>query len=105
MSSAFQLISRLTLYPAYHPEHQNLCQAEEEIAEHLNSSAARTQDFVHDFVNLSEMPTVEPLQEAHHPLVIDPENMAEFQFVKEHNGFPHKARVNEELERVFCWHR
>ena len=30
--------------------------------------------------------------------MIDPENMVGFQFVKEHNGFPHKVKVIEELE-------
>ena len=47
---------------------------------------------------MPELPIVDPLQKAHHPIMIDPENMIGFQFVKEYNGFPHKANVSEELE-------
>ena len=53
---------------------------------------------MHDFVNMPELPTVDPLQKAHHPIMIEPENMVKFQFVKEHNRFLHKARIIEELE-------
>ena len=49
---------------------------------------------------MPELPTIHPLQKAHHPLLIDPENMIGFQFVKEHNGFPHKAKVIEEMEEL-----
>ncbi|HEY9708217.1 MAG TPA: hypothetical protein V6D48_08435 [Oculatellaceae cyanobacterium] len=94
LTPEFQVIARSTLCPAYHPEHQNLCQAGGEIA---GPPAAGTQD-AHDFVHLPNLPTIDPLQKAHHPVVIDPKNIIGFEFVKTHNGFPHKAKVIEELE-------
>ena len=60
--------------------------------------AAETQKTVHDYVIMPDLPSIDPLQKARYPLLIDPENIIRFQFVKEHNGFPHKAKVIEEME-------
>ena len=98
LTPEYQVIARSTLCPAYHPEHMNLRQVEGEDAEDFSPPAAGTQDNVHDFVSLPTLPTINPLQKAHHPVTVDPENMVGFQFVKEHNGFPHKARVLQEME-------
>ena len=38
----FQAIARSTLYPAYHPEHQNFCWVEGESAEDLRPLATGT---------------------------------------------------------------
>ena len=90
--------SRSTLCLAYHPKHQNFCQAGGEIAEDLSPPAAGTQKTVHDYVNMPDLPAIHPLQKVHHPLLIEAANMIGFQFLKEHNGFPQKAKVIEKME-------
>ena len=64
----------------------------------MSPPAAGTQKTVHDYMNMPDLPTIDPLQKAHHLLIIDPENMIEFQSVQEHNDFLHKAKVIEKME-------
>ena len=68
LTPKFQVIARSILCPAYHPKHQNLCQAGGEIAE--ISPAAGTQD-THEYVYLPDLLTTDPLKQAHHPVIID----------------------------------
>ena len=92
-----QIICRSTICPAYHPGHQNLRLAEGEFAEGFGPPAAGAQ--LTDY-----FPIVDPLQEAHTKpsndaaISVDPNNIVGFQFVKEHNGFPHRAKVIEPLD-------
>jgi len=84
----FKLLARSTLHPAYHPGHQNLCQAEgvdvEAFRPPLNADA-RVEDII-----ASEKTRIFP--------TIDPNNIVGYQFIKNHNGFPHKAKVIEPME-------
>ena len=83
----YQVIARSALCPAYHPEHQNLCQAEGESAENLRPpTAGTTIEEINENATAFLMPT------------IDPNNIVGFQFIKEHNEFPLKAKVLESLD-------
>ncbi|HEY9706866.1 MAG TPA: reverse transcriptase domain-containing protein, partial [Oculatellaceae cyanobacterium] len=97
------VIARSTMRPAYHPGQENLCQAEGE------SSGVFMENFKPPAVGppvylepeeLHQMPIVDPLMEASKkPVVhIQPEHIVGLQFIKNHNGFPHRAKVTEQME-------
>ena len=72
------VIAHSTLHPAYHPGHQKLCQAEGEYAEELSSPAAEAQS-LQNFKNSNTT-------------TFGSDNIVQFQFIKEHNGYSHKAK-------------
>ena len=77
----FQIICRSTLCPAYHPLHYNLRQGEgEESGTQVDQTTFTA-------------PTVNPIQTK-----LTPNNNVRYQFIKEHNNFPHKAKVIEALD-------
>ena len=83
LTPEFQIINRSTLRPAYHPLHYNLRQGEGEDTE--------TQvDF--------KCPTVNPIETKISSKLIIPENIVGYQFIKEHNNTPHRAKVIETLD-------
>ena len=87
----YQIIARPNLHPAYHPEHQNYCQVEGEYAEDLRPPAAMAQaEEIIDNKNSTLF-----------MLTVDPNNIVEFQFIKKHNDFLHKAKVIELLKNGF----
>jgi hypothetical protein len=83
-----QVIARSTLCPAYHPEHQNLCQAEGEDLETFRPppGADARADVIHNEESIQALPTFDPME------------VVGKRFIKEHNGFPHHAKVLEPME-------
>ena len=83
-----QVLAQSTLCPAYHPTHQNLRLAEGEDLEAYRPPPT---------ADACSVPVIQDSQLTNHPF-IDPLNIIGYQFVKTHNGFPHKAKVIEALE-------